>query len=140
VSVERATARTLPELERLAARLASELRAGDVVALSGELGAGKTTFTAALVRALHGSESVSSPTFVFRQRYDGRPPVEHIDLYRIEDPAEAGELGLEEAFEPGNIVVVEWPERLPALLGPQAIRVTIAGAGEEPRELTIERP
>ncbi len=140
MSVERATARTLPEFERLAARVARELRAGDVVALSGELGAGKTTFTAALVRALHGNESVSSPTFVFRQRYDGRPPVEHLDLFRIENPAEARELGLEEAFDPANVVVVEWPERLPSLLPPRAIRIAIAGAGDEPRELTIERP
>jgi len=82
-----------------AARLAATLRPGDALALSGELGAGKTTFVRALVQALHGNAvPVSSPTFVFRQRYDGTPPVEHLDLFRIDDPAEAADLGLDEAF------------------------------------------
>ncbi len=123
-----------------AARLAATLRAGDALALSGELGAGKTTFVRALVEALHGSDvPVSSPTFVFRQRYDGTPPVEHLDLFRIDDPAEAAELGLEEAFAPDRITVVEWPERLPDLLPAGAIRIRITGAGDEPRRLQIER-
>ena len=128
-------------LAAVAARLASTLRPGDALALSGGLGAGKTTFVRALVRALHGSDvPVSSPTFVFRQRYDGTPPIEHLDLYRIEDPAEAADLGLDEAFGPDRITVVEWPERLP---GPAAGRarsaIRIDGAGDEPRRLEIER-
>jgi tRNA threonylcarbamoyladenosine biosynthesis protein TsaE len=123
-----------------AARLAATLRPGDALGLSGELGAGKTTFVRALVRALHGSdELVSSPTFVFRRRYDGTPPVEHLDLYRLDDPAEAADLGLEEAFAPDRITLVEWPERLPGLLPPGAIRVLLEGAGDEPRRLRIER-
>lgn len=127
-------------LAAAAARLAAGLRPGDALALSGELGAGKTTFVRALVRALHGSDaSVSSPTFVFRQRYDGTPPVEHLDLFRIDDPADAADLGLEEAFGPDRITVVEWPERLPDLLPPGAIGVRIAGAGDEPRRLEIVR-
>ena len=131
------------DLDRLgaaAARLAKRLRPGDALALSGDLGAGKTTFVRALVRALHGSDvPVSSPTFVFRQRYDGTPPIEHLDLFRVDDPAEAADLGLEEAFGPDRITVVEWPERLPGLLPRNAIRVHIAGAGDEPRRLEIER-
>jgi tRNA threonylcarbamoyladenosine biosynthesis protein TsaE len=123
-----------------AVRLAATLRAGDALGLSGELGAGKTTFVRALVRALHGSDvPVSSPTFVFRQRYDGTPPIEHLDLYRLDDPAEALELGLEEAFGPDRITVVEWPERLPELLPQGAIRIQIDGAGDAPRRLVIER-
>jgi tRNA threonylcarbamoyladenosine biosynthesis protein TsaE len=123
-----------------AARLAGTLRPGDALGLSGDLGAGKTTFVRALVRALHGSDvPVSSPTFVFRQRYDGTPPVEHLDLYRIDDPAEAAELGLEEAFGPDRITVVEWPERLPGLLPAGAIAVLIEGAGDAPRRLRIRR-
>ncbi len=123
-----------------AVRLASTLRAGDALGLSGELGAGKTTFVRALVCALHGSDvPVSSPTFVFRQRYDGTPPIEHLDLYRIDDPAEAADLGLDDAFAPDRITVVEWPERLPELLPPGAIRIHIDGAGDAPRRLVIER-
>jgi tRNA threonylcarbamoyl adenosine modification protein YjeE len=113
---------------------------GNALALSGELGAGKTTFVRAIVRALHGSDvPVSSPTFIFRQRYDGRPPIEHLDLYRIEGPEDAAELGLDEAFGPDRITIVEWPERLPDLLPPGTIRIRIDGAGDEPRRLEIER-
>ena len=127
-------------LAAAAARLAATLQPGDALALSGELGAGKTTFVRALVRALHGSDvPVSSPTFVFRQCYAGTPPIEHLDLYRIEDPAEAADLGLDEAFGADRITVVEWPERLPGLLPPHALHVRIAGAGDEPRRLEIER-
>ncbi len=95
----------------------------------------------ALVRALHGSdEAVSSPTFVFRQRYEGTPPVEHLDLYRIEDPAaELPELALDDAFGADRIVLVEWPERAPGWL-PPAIEVRLAGAGDEPRTVRVTRP
>lgn len=127
-------------LAGVAFRLAATLRPGDALALSGELGAGKTTFVRALIHALHGSDvPVSSPTFVFRQRYDGTPPVEHLDLFRLDDPAEAAELGLEEAFGSDVITVVEWPERLPGLLPDGAIAIRIDGAGDEPRRIAIER-
>jgi tRNA threonylcarbamoyladenosine biosynthesis protein TsaE len=128
------------QLGAAAARIAKTLRPGDALALSGDLGAGKTTFVRALVRAMHGSDvPVSSPTFIFRQRYDGTPPIEHLDLYRIDDPADAQELGLEEAFGPDRITVVEWPERLPDLLPASAIHILIEGAGDEPRRLQIDR-
>lgn len=127
-------------LAGIAGGLAATLRPGDALALTGGLGAGKTTFVRALVRALHGSDvPVSSPTFIFRQCYDGTPPIEHLDLYRIDDPAEAADLGLEEAFGADRITVVEWPERLPGLLPANAIRIHIDGAGDEPRRLTIDR-
>jgi len=135
----------LPSLDRdglaaTAAALAAALRPGDVVTLSGPLGAGKTTFVRAVVAALHGSDAaVSSPTFVFRQRYPGTPPIEHLDLYRVDDPAEAADLGLEEAFGAHTITLVEWPDRVPDLVPPDAIRVTIAGSGDEPRAVRIER-
>jgi tRNA threonylcarbamoyladenosine biosynthesis protein TsaE len=127
-------------LAAAAARLAATLRPGDALALTGDLGAGKTTFVRALVLALHGSDvPVSSPTFVFRQRYDGTPPVEHLDLFRLDDPAAAADLGLEEAFAPDRITVVEWAERLPGLFPAATIRIRIDGAGDEPRRLQIER-
>ncbi len=113
-----------------------------MVALRGPLGAGKTTFVRALVGALHGSaEAVSSPTFVFRQRYDGPPTVEHLDLYRIEDAAaELPDLGLDDAFAPDRLTLVEWPERAPGWLPPGAIEVHIDGVGDGPRTVRIVRP
>ena len=102
---------------RLAARLCGQLKQGDVVALSGDLGAGKTAFARAFIQALGETQGtpideVPSPTFTIVQIYDELdPPVWHVDLYRLEDRAEAFELGLEEAFEDG-ITLIEWPDRL----------------------------
>jgi tRNA threonylcarbamoyladenosine biosynthesis protein TsaE len=128
----------LAALEAFARDFAAGLRPGSVVALRGPLGAGKTTLIRALVRVLHGSDrAVSSPTFVFRQRYDGAPPIEHLDLYRIENPAELDELGLEDAFGPDRVTFVEWPERAPALLPPDAVELSIAGSGDEPRTIVV---
>lgn len=124
-----------------AQNFARTLRPGDAVALSGGLGAGKTTFVRAVVAELHGSDdAVSSPTFVFRQHYDGEPPIEHVDLYRLEDPSEAADLGLDEAFNAQWVTLVEWPERLPDLLPPDAVRVRIDGAGDVPRTIRVDRP
>jgi len=130
----------LARLEAAARALARTLEAGDVVTLEGALGAGKTTFARALVAALHGADEATSPTFTFWHRYPGTPPVNHLDLYRIERPDELVELGLEEAFEPDAIVLIEWPERAPELVPRGTIRVQIAGAGPEPRSLTVDRP
>jgi tRNA threonylcarbamoyl adenosine modification protein YjeE len=129
----------LAAFERVAAAFAADLRPGEVVALTGDLGAGKTTFVRAVVRALHGRDEASSPTFTFRHTYAGEPPIEHLDLYRIEDPAEARELGLEEAFDGASIVLVEWPERLPQLIPEHAVHVGITGSGDSPRDVVIER-
>ncbi len=95
----------------------------------------------AVVRALHGSdEAVSSPTFVFRQRYDGTPPVEHLDLYRLERPdAEWADLALDDAFAPDRIVLVEWADRAPNRLPPDRIEVAIDGVGDGPRTVGVTR-
>jgi tRNA threonylcarbamoyladenosine biosynthesis protein TsaE len=139
VSTSSFSAATLAEFEAFAIAFARTLKPGDVIALEGPLGSGKTTFVAAVARALGNVADVASPTFTFWHRYGGSPPLEHLDLYRVDDPREASELGLEEAFGAERIVFVEWPGRLPGLLPATAIRVRIGGAGEEPRELLVER-
>ena len=131
----------LTALDAFARAFAPWLRPGTVVAMSGGMGAGKTTLIRALVNVLHGSDAaVSSPTFIFRQRYDGEPPVEHLDLYRIGEPADLAELGLEDAFAPDRITFVEWPERAPALLPPDAIGLDIRGSGDGPRTIVVNPP
>src|SRR6266700_1981101 len=100
----------------LAARIASLARPGDVIALKGELGAGKTSFARAFIRARNGREAVPSPTFTLVQTYElPGGAVWHFDLYRLHSPEEAWELGIEEAFHAG-IALIEWPERLGSLL------------------------
>jgi tRNA threonylcarbamoyl adenosine modification protein YjeE len=130
----------LAALDAFAHDFASRLGPGSAVALRGLLGAGKTTLVRALLRVLHGSDAaVTSPTFIFRQRYDGAPPVEHLDLYRLEHPAELAELGLEDAFGTDRITLVEWPERAPELLPAGTIHVSIAGSGAGPRTIAVSR-
>lgn len=128
---------TLEEFERFARAFAQALNPGDVVALSGELGAGKTTFVRAAVAERHGEDQTSSPTFTFWHRYHGDPPIDHLDLYRIEDPRELNELGLEEAFSGDSIVFIEWWTHAPTLLPARRYEVTILGAGPSPRRVHI---
>jgi len=128
----------LPALDGFARRFARGLRPGSAIALRGPLGAGKTAFVRALVRVIHGTDAaVSSPTFIFRQCYDGDPPIEHLDLYRLDDPAELAELGLDEAFATDRITLVEWPERAPGLLPAGSIAVEISGSGDGPRTIVV---
>ena len=113
------------------------LNPGDVVALSGELGAGKTTFVRAAVRGRHGEDQTTSPTFTFWHRYPGVPPIDHLDLYRVDDPSDLRELGLEEALTGDSIAFVEWWTHAPELLPQRRYEVTIAGAGDSPRTVRV---
>ena len=126
--------------EALGRRLARELRRGDVVALFGELGAGKTTLARGLLAGLGHQDEVASPTFPIVIPYETLAlPVWHVDLYRIEDPGELEELALEEALEDGALIV-EWPERMGDALWPHSLRLTLRREGEGARALTAGVP
>ena len=118
----------LPDLDatlRLGAGIASGLKPGVAVALWGDLGSGKTTLARAILRALGVSEDVPSPTFTLVQSYDTKPPVAHYDLYRLKSPREMTELGLDDALIDGA-ALVEWPERAPEFLPPDALHVRLS--------------
>jgi tRNA threonylcarbamoyl adenosine modification protein YjeE len=136
----RVTIPTEDDLAKFAAALARGLRAGDVVALSGPVGSGKTSLVRAIVRALHGTDQSSSPSFTFRHRYDGDPPIEHIDLYRIDDPREVVELGLEEALDGRSIALIEWWRNAPDVIPQRRYEIEIEGAGNESRTVYLRPP
>lgn len=106
----------LPDLEAMrafGARIAKRLRAGDVVSLEGDLGAGKTTLARAILSGLGHTGDVPSPTFTILEAYDAPPlslPVVHADFYRLEEPSELRELGLDD-YREGAALIAEWPEK-----------------------------
>jgi len=126
---------------RLARRLSACARPGDVIALYGDLGAGKTSFARAFVRAFHGrdDEDVPSPTFTLVQTYPGgRGELWHVDAYRLKHPDEILELGLDDAL-PDGILLIEWPERLGPHLPARRLDLRLTpGAGDMARRAVLE--
>src|SRR5207249_4876944 len=115
----------------LAARIAALAKPGDVIALKGELGSGKTSFARAFIRARGGTEAVPSPTFTLVQTYElDDLAVWHIDGYRLRDPDEAWELDIEDAFHAG-VSLIEWPENLGSLVPTRRLEIALS-AGRTP--------
>src|SRR5579864_2093283 len=125
------------ETEARAAKLARVLRRGDVVTVSGELGAGKTTFVRGACRELGVAGVVRSPSFAIGHRYEAPVPVAHLDLYRLSVGAARDWADLEPYFA-GTITFVEWPEHALAWLPPARARVVLAHLDEERREVRID--
>jgi tRNA threonylcarbamoyladenosine biosynthesis protein TsaE len=124
---------------RAGAKLAEVVRPGDVITLSGALGAGKTTLARGLIGALGHSGDVPSPSFAIVQPYDELdPPVWHVDLYRLEDASELAELGLDSAAD--AVLLVEWPERAGAGAWPEALRLALELTDACCRSLTARVP
>jgi tRNA threonylcarbamoyladenosine biosynthesis protein TsaE len=124
------------ETERIAAALAAELAAGDVVFVSGELGAGKTTFVRGAARALGVETAVTSPTYTIGHVYEGRVRVSHLDLYRFDGMADA-EWGDLEPYFGETVVFVEWPEAGAAFLPPARAAVGLRHGGERHRLIVL---
>jgi len=134
--------RTLTPQETAAAgeALGRTLCAGDVVALYGELGSGKTCLVQGLVRGLGVSRQATSPTFVLVNEYRGRLPVHHVDAYRTGSLTELLDLGLLDLMGGDGVTLLEWADRAEPLLPERTVRVRIDGVGDEPRAITIEDP
>ncbi len=127
------------ETEQVAKAFATTLRKGDIVALYGTLGAGKTAFCRGLIRSLTGEiDEVPSPTFTLLQTYETKNfVIYHFDFYRLKNPDEAYEIGIEEAFYDG-VSLIEWPEKLGKLLPARHKRIDIKIINDLTREITIE--
>ena len=122
----------------LARKVGEESVRGDIICLKGELGAGKTHFVKGFVTAFGISQdSVSSPTFSIINEYHGELPVYHFDFYRLENVQEALEIGTEEYFYGDGVSIIEWPERIEALLPGNVKEIQIASINKTTRKITI---
>jgi tRNA threonylcarbamoyladenosine biosynthesis protein TsaE len=127
-----------PEATRtLAAALASAARPGDLIALHGELGAGKTQFAKGFGAGLGVTATINSPSYVLMAEYDGRLPLFHLDLYRLDDGSDALAGGLLDERQAAGVCLVEWAERLGPALPADRLDVAIDGAGEERRTIRL---
>ena len=131
---------SVEQTERVAATLAATLRGGDVVALHGDLGAGKTQFTRGLVKALGGDgRRVSSPTYVLLHVYPTASlTVYHLDAYRVAGEDDFDAIGFDELLEQNGVVVVEWPGRVEGRLPGRRVDVTLGHTGKSSRTVVIE--
>ena len=127
------------ETEQLGIRLAQQLQGGEVIALFGGLGMGKTAFTRGIAAGLGVTDGVSSPTFALVHDYAGRLTVHHFDMYRVSGWDDLYSTGFFDYLDTGDVLVIEWSENIESALPPDAIRVTISrGAEEQERQFILE--
>jgi tRNA threonylcarbamoyladenosine biosynthesis protein TsaE len=136
---ERAVTRSTDETLELARAVGELLRPGDVVSLVGDLGAGKTVFARGVARALGVTELVVSPTFTIVREYEGRVPLVHVDVYRIDAVQELHDLGFEEVVRDDAVTLVEWGDKVDGLLPGDRLDVRLApGAADDERVVEVE--
>jgi tRNA threonylcarbamoyladenosine biosynthesis protein TsaE len=126
------------QTQRVGATLGKLLKASDIILLSGELGAGKTTFTKGLAEGLGVSGYVNSPTFTLVNEYHGRVPVYHLDCYRLESGREALDFGIEEYLYGDGVTIIEWFERIDAILPAEHLIIRLNHLNETKRDLRFE--
>ena len=137
--VERALTRSTDETLELAGTVGELLRAGDVVSLVGDLGAGKTVFARGVARALGVTDPVVSPSFTIVREYEGRMPLVHVDVYRIDTVQELYDLGFEELVRDDGVTLVEWGDMIDGLLPGDRLDVRLTpGATDDERVVEIE--
>jgi len=125
--------------QKFAVALSKTLPPRSLIALSGDLGSGKTTFMQGLIQGFGGSQAmVQSPTFVYLHHYPTTPPVYHFDLYRLRSIDDFYAMGFEEYFEKDGITAIEWPERIASILPSTAIKIQLSVVSETARRLVIE--
>ncbi|KHF38580.1 tRNA (adenosine(37)-N6)-threonylcarbamoyltransferase complex ATPase subunit type 1 TsaE [Halalkalibacter okhensis] len=124
------------ETMQLAEKLAGIVQPGDVITLEGDLGAGKTSFTKGFAKGLGVKRVVNSPTFTIIKEYNGRIPLYHMDVYRMEDEME--DLGLEEYFYGEGVSVIEWPSMIPSQLPEDRLSISLFHLGETSRKITVQ--
>ncbi|MCX6897250.1 MAG: tRNA (adenosine(37)-N6)-threonylcarbamoyltransferase complex ATPase subunit type 1 TsaE [Verrucomicrobia bacterium] len=131
--------RSVEETVSLGEQLASSLPAGTVVALSGDLGAGKTALTKGIARGLGVEDTITSPTFTLVNEHAARNDrrLYHVDLYRLDQPQQAVEIGIEEELAPDGWTIIEWAEKLGDVLPASAVRIHIEIVGENERRISV---
>jgi len=128
---------SVEDTRAIAAALARLLKPGDVIALSGDLGAGKTCFVQGAAEALGVTERVTSPTFILVREHPGRIPVLHMDVYRLNNLQELTDLGYEEFLDPTRVVFIEWGDAIGPLLPTEFLEIAITVPSEEERSIDV---
>ena len=137
--MEKVITNSAAETRELGKRLAEQLKAGDVILLEGELGAGKSELARGVAGGLGVTETVTSPSFTILNVYEsGRIPLYHFDWYRLEDAEELYELGMDEYLGGDGIALVEWPGRCPDAVPADCLRIRITAEGEHTRRIEAE--
>ena len=126
-----------PGLEKLARNFGALAEAGDILCLTGDLGAGKTTFTKAFALGMEITEHITSPTFTIIQEYQGKIPLYHFDVYRIDDPLELEEIGYEEYFFGAGATIIEWADMIRDLIPQESLWIDIRTVNPLTRKVII---
>lgn len=117
--------------------IGKNMEEGILVCLNGDLGAGKTCLTKGIAQGLEIEEDVTSPTFILVEEYEGRLPLYHFDVYRIDDPEELYFIGFEEYLGKEAVVIIEWSSRIEEILPIERLDIDISRTGEDEREITL---
>lgn len=127
--------RSAAETQAVAEKLATLVKPGTVITLNGDLGAGKTTFTQGFAKGLGVTRNVNSPTFTIMKQYQGRLPLYHMDVYRLEDTGD--DIGLEEYINGDGVAIIEWSNLIESSLPAERLGIMIERTGDEERQLTF---